>query len=1043
MEPLLILFGLAVLAYILFAPLVALLRAGDARRSAEEAQGRLAELRTQVRELQEQLERSERQARKSMRMSEEERTRAASQSPSQKNDQVITPEREIFASPPPVPAEPAHVLPTPSRAEQRPTATPPPLPEVTPQISTTTPIPNASVTQASIVRPKVPVAASPSANAPTFSLEQFLGVKLFAWVGGLALFMGVVFFVKYAFEHGWISPALRTTMGFVTGAALVTAGVWMRGSKAYAVLAQTLAATGVLVLYGVTYAAHELYHFQAFGPYSTFAYMSLITAVAFLLAVRMNGQVIAVLGMAGGFLTPFLVNTGRDNPWGLFGYITLLNLGLIAVTKARRWNYLMVCGAVGSAITEAGWFARFFAIGHYEFRVWVPITIHLFFPSLFAAATAWLKRRDDTDTMHAAVGGLLLAAWSTIVAFVFLGEPEIASRPWVLNGFLFAINGLVLWQIWLQPKLAAAQWLAALATFVHLAIWSGETLTTANLPAALISYLIFGGMHTAFALAALRLRPGAMAAQRHGIWLGPVAALLVMIPIFALPSIPWMIWPAILMLNLMTIAVALITLSLAPVLLALFVSLTAVGIFLFRLPLDGSGLFSFLIVLGGLALVFAAASAVLTKRLFDRAGAKPLSGEEWLTSLQGLLPISAAGLPFALLILALERLHLTDPSPIFGFGLLLSAMLLSLMRMAKIPALGVAALVCMTALEYTWFLNGHHVQPEWKMLVWHLGIASAFALYPFVWHRHLRNLEMPWNASAVAWLLHFPLVYEIVDRAYHMRLMGLVPAAFALPSLASLAFVIKMPHADSARVRNSQIAWFGGMALFFITLIFPIQFDHQWITVSWALEGAALCWLYTRVPHEGLRKLGVALLTTTFVRLALNPAVLAYEAHSDTPLWNWFLYTYGIVAIAQCAAAVWLAPPRHRMGGSDVRMMLWTFGVILTFLLVNIEIADFYTPKGSSFLVFNLGGNFARDMVYSIAWALFALALLILGFWKRVKGVRYAGIALMGVTLVKLFFNDLANIGSIYRIGALLVVAVIALGASFLYQRYYSTEENP
>ena len=49
----------------------------------------------------------------------------------------------------------------------------------------------------------------------------------------------------------------------------------------------------------------------------------------------------------------------------------------------------------------------------------------------------------------------------------------------------------------------------------------------------------------------------------------------------------------------------------------------------------------------------------------------------------------------------------------------------------------------------------------------------------------------------------------------------------------------------------TQLAWFGGVALFFITLIFPIQFDRQWITIGWALEGAALLWLFHRVPHRG------------------------------------------------------------------------------------------------------------------------------------------------------------------------------------------------
>ena len=41
-----------------------------------------------------------------------------------------------------------------------------------------------------------------------------------------------------------------------------------------------------------------------------------------------------------------------------------------------------------------------------------------------------------------------------------------------------------------------------------------------------------------------------------------------------------------------------------------------------------------------------------------------------------------------------------------------------------------------------------------------------------------------------------------------------------------------------------------------VTLVFPVQFERQWITLGWALEGAALCWLFRRVPHDGLRLTG-------------------------------------------------------------------------------------------------------------------------------------------------------------------------------------------
>jgi uncharacterized membrane protein len=83
----------------------------------------------------------------------------------------------------------------------------------------------------------------------------------------------------------------------------------------------------------------------------------------------------------------------------------------------------------------------------------------------------------------------------------------------------------------------------------------------------------------------------------------------------------------------------------------------------------------------------------------------------------------------------------------------------------------------------------------------------------------------------------------------------------------SLVVVLKKIPAET-KSRMTQLAFYGGVALFFITLIFPIQFDRQWITIGWALEGAALLWLFHRVPHPSLRLTGVGLLIAAFVRLA-------------------------------------------------------------------------------------------------------------------------------------------------------------------------------
>jgi uncharacterized membrane protein len=266
--------------------------------------------------------------------------------------------------------------------------------------------------------------------------------------------------------------------------------------------------------------------------------------------------------------------------------------------------------------------------------------------------------------------------------------------------------------------------------------------------------------------------------------------------------------------------------------------------------------------------------------------------------------------------------------------------------------------------------------------------------------------------------------------------MGLLPAAFAVPGLLSLVVILKKISSEN-KARLAQVAWFGGVALFFITLIFPVQFDRQWITIGWALEGAALLWLFHRVPHPGLRLVGVCLLAAAFARLTLNPAVFGYHPRATMPIFNWYLYSYGIVTVCLFAGSKLLAPPRNIVLKSDIPPILSGFGVALAFLLLNIEIADYFSVPGST-LTFEFSGNFARDMTYSIAWALYALGLLVYGIMRNVPVARYAAMGLLCVTLIKLFFHDLAQLAQLYRIGAFISVAAIAMIASFAYQKFYT-----
>ena len=267
-----------------------------------------------------------------------------------------------------------------------------------------------------------------------------MGAKLFAWIGGLALFLGIAFFVKYSFEHNLIPPELRIAIGFIVGASLVVGGLLLK-RKENAVTAQTLCATGILVLYAVTFACRAYYHFAFFGLIPTFLLMTLITAVAFLLSVRLNAIVVAVLGIAGGFLTPILLSTNQDNPLGLFGYIALLDIALLALAQRQRWNALPILGAIGTALMQLAWVGAFFVPEKYfaGTRVLIFMAVFVGFQTLFLAAAAWAKRTEKANAtlFGCAIG---LGAVAMLSAFYLLGFQAIAHRPTLLFTYLFVVD---------------------------------------------------------------------------------------------------------------------------------------------------------------------------------------------------------------------------------------------------------------------------------------------------------------------------------------------------------------------------------------------------------------------------------------------------------------------------------------------------------------------------------------------------------------------------------------------------------------------------
>jgi uncharacterized membrane protein len=72
----------------------------------------------------------------------------------------------------------------------------------------------------------------------------------------------------------------------------------------------------------------------------------------------------------------------------------------------------------------------------------------------------------------------------------------------------------------------------------------------------------------------------------------------------------------------------------------------------------------------------------------------------------------------------------------------------------------------------------------------------------------------------------------------------------------------------------------------------------------------------------------------------------------------------------------------------------------------------------------------------SILWGKYAMGLIILGIWKQKKHLRIGAIVLFSLTLIKLFFYDIAHLNTLSKTIVFISLGIILLLVSYLYNRF-------
>ena len=198
-------------------------------------------------------------------------------------------------------------------------------------------------------------AAKPSAKPRASGVEDLLGGRVLAWVGGAAVIVGLAYFLALAVSNGWIGEGGRTLLAGVASAGLLGCGVWLHERRGRTDAALTAVSAGVVGLFMTAAVATTVYALVPAGAGLALALAA--GAIVTVLAVRWGSQVIAAIGIVGALLAPVLV--GAPSSTETVAILFVAAASAIGVLVYQRWEWL---GFVAILVTVPQWGAWLFGL---------------------------------------------------------------------------------------------------------------------------------------------------------------------------------------------------------------------------------------------------------------------------------------------------------------------------------------------------------------------------------------------------------------------------------------------------------------------------------------------------------------------------------------------------------------------------------------------------------------------------------------------------------------------------------------------------------
>lgn len=210
----------------------------------------------------------------------------------------------------------------------------------------------------------------------------------------------------------------------------------------------------------------------------------------------------------------------------------------------------------------------------------------------------------------------------------------------------------------------------------------------------------------------------------------------------------------------------------------------------------------------------------------------------------------------------------------------------------------------------------------------------------------------------------------------------------------------------------------------------------------WAIYGLAALTAGARIGHFALRGTGLLMMAVSAAVTGMMTMSLGLDLFTSYRLLLNLPFVQGCAVTAALALTFFELRRGHdRLKPIELKLATPALvgAILMLFLKVSMEVVGYYRLPVPE--VYDVTLRLRSLLTLSLVWALYSGTVIVAGFASHFRPVRLLGMGLLGLTVLKVFLLDIQSLDRGYRIAAFVVLGILLLAVSLLYQRQRKTDE--